>query len=84
MGYAAGYGVAITSLVQMAVMCYTGQNVVDRVSNFMFRNYFQCIGIFIRLFPLSNDLRRMIISLTSTTTSNGIFCQQMIKNMFYP
>lgn len=36
MGYAAGYALAMTSWVQMAVMCYTGQNVVDRVNNFDF------------------------------------------------
>lgn len=29
--YSAGYGIAIVSYVQMVVMCYTGQNVVDRV-----------------------------------------------------
>lgn len=32
MGFYAGYGIAVISYVQMAVICYTGQNVVDRVN----------------------------------------------------
>lgn len=79
MGYAAGYGLAITSWVQMAVMCYTGQNAVDRVNILCFpfdfvSNVFTCY--------LPNVPNRMIISWKRTTTSNGTFCQPMIKNMF--
>lgn len=32
--YPAGYGLAVVSYVQMAVLCYTGQNVVNRVRSF--------------------------------------------------
>lgn len=31
LGYSAGYGMSIVSYVQMAVTCYTGQNVVDQL-----------------------------------------------------
>lgn len=34
LGYPAGYGIAVVSFVQMAILCITGQNVIDRVRNF--------------------------------------------------
>lgn len=61
MGYAAGYALAMTSWVQMAVMCYTGQNVVDRVSFIIHVQYFMQIKIsfyadsFLRMNNPQND-----------------------------
>lgn len=40
MGFYAGYGIAVISYVQMAVICYTGQNVVDRVNSDVERTTF--------------------------------------------
>lgn len=33
MGYPAGYGIAVVSYVQMAVICDAGQGVIERVGN---------------------------------------------------
>lgn len=33
MGYKGGYGIAVISYFQMAVLCYIGQNISDRVLN---------------------------------------------------
>lgn len=32
MGYPAGYGLAVVSYVQMIMLCYSGQNIEDRVN----------------------------------------------------
>lgn len=33
--YPAGYGLALVSYVQMAIICLTGQNCIDRVNVFL-------------------------------------------------
>lgn len=83
MGYASGYGLAVTSWVQMAVMCYSGQNLVDRVTYFS-KNADQIhIDIqYLRNTILHSIRDRMIILSMCTTISNGIYCQQPNRNIF--